>query len=420
MSTAGPSHQYWPGQIGRGLSTGILTGLLISLYSQMVFSLTALNRSHGWLVLMIIPGAMLTQLVYRLFGDRLRNSTTGDAIEAINSHNWAQSQAEAGLSPWMGLVAFIGAGITHLVGASGGKEGAGVQIGLASAALVEKAEDRIAGQIGYIHDSRRDHYLIAGAAAAFAALFDAPVAGVFFGTQLASPKSTRMDAYLSAVFAAFSSSIISQATGCHVMAIPPVTPLAPEITNIAPVVVFALLTGLYARLFCYVLGHVRTFFQTHVKSHYLAVAAPAAILMAISLATWAFSGSFRYNGLGTDLLWDIISDQAREIDDIVKLMMVAFTFAAGFVGGEVVPLLIVGAGFGMSFSHLIDGPTSAYATLGALGMLAGGTNLPLVCFALGLELFGYSEPSLLFVMCALSWLSSGRSGIYAHQHLPYR
>ena len=53
-------------------------------------------------------------------------------------------------------------------------------------------------------------------------------------------------------------------------------------------------------------------------------------------------------------------------------------------------------------------------------MLSGGTNLPIVCFALGLELFGYREPCLLFIMVTLSFVASGHSGIYSHQRLPYR
>ena len=100
--------------------------------------------------------------------------------------------------------------------------------------------------------------------------------------------------------------------------------------------------------------------------------------------------------------------------------MVALTFAAGFVGGEVVPLMIVGAGFGMSMSYLFDMPLSPFAVLGSVGMLSGGTNLPLVCFALGMELYGYKEPTMLFLMVTVSFLASGRSGIYAHQKLPYR
>ena len=48
-------------------------------------------------------------------------------------------------------------------------------------------------------------------------------------------------------------------------------------------------------------------------------------------------------------------------------------------------------------------------------MLSGGTNLPLVCFALGLELFSYEEPTLLFAAVSIAYLCSGETGIYQHQ-----
>ena len=100
--------------------------------------------------------------------------------------------------------------------------------------------------------------------------------------------------------------------------------------------------------------------------------------------------------------------------------MVFLSIAAGFVGGEVVPLLVTGGTFGYTFASLFGLQTGAFAVLGAIGMLTGGTNLPLVCFALALELFSYDEPLLLFMMVAISYLSSGNSGIYQHQRIAMR
>ena len=119
------------------------------------------------------------------------------------------------------------------------------------------------------------------------------------------------------------------------------------------------------------------------------------------------------------MLYNIIEGNANDIDDLIKLIMVAFTFAAGFAGGEVVPLLIIGAGFGLTFANIFSLTPAPWAVLGAVGMLSGGTNLPLVCFALGLELFGYSEPAILFLVSSIAFISSGKSGIYAHQIKPY-
>lgn len=90
--------------------------------------------------------------------------------------------------------------------------------------------------------------------------------------------------------------------------------------------------------------------------------------------------------------------------------------AASLSGGEVVPLLVIGSGLGATFASFTGLEVSGLAALGALAMLSGGTNLPLVCFALGLELFGYS---LLFLATGISFVVSGKHGIYRTQINPY-
>ncbi|MBR1939090.1 MAG: chloride channel protein [Spirochaetales bacterium] len=93
--------------------------------------------------------------------------------------------------------------------------------------------------------------------------------------------------------------------------------------------------------------------------------------------------------------------------------------AASFSGGEVVPLLVIGSGPGATFASFTGLEVSGLASLGALAMLSGGTNLPLVCFTLDLELFGYSEPILLFLATVISFVASGKYGIYRTQINPY-
>ncbi|MCR5732525.1 MAG: chloride channel protein, partial [Sphaerochaetaceae bacterium] len=84
-----------------------------------------------------------------------------------------------------------------------------------------------------------------------------------------------------------------------------------------------------------------------------------------------------------------------------------------------VPLLVIGSGLGALFASFTGLEISGVAAIGALAMLSGGTNLPLVCFALGLELFGYSEPILLFLATGIAFVASGKKGIYATQINPY-
>ena len=110
--------------------------------------------------------------------------------------------------------------------------------------------------------------------------------------------------------------------------------------------------------------------------------------------------------------------RAAGFDDfIIKLVMVLLSLAAGFQGGEVVPLLVLGATFTSSLASLFNLDASAYSILGAIGFLSAGIKLPFVTFALGMELFGYSEPALLFLMTSIALIASGKTGIYSHQRI---
>ena len=84
MGKVGLGHQYWVGKCLRGLFTGLITGALISLYSQTISLLTRLNQSLPFLVFLIPLGAVLTQYLFKVFGERYRNSTTS-AIDEINN-----------------------------------------------------------------------------------------------------------------------------------------------------------------------------------------------------------------------------------------------------------------------------------------------------------------------------------------------
>jgi len=404
-----------------GLLVGLLTGIVITLFAEVIALSGEFFSEHPFLIIILPSAAALTLHLYKLTDIKSKNSTSF-AIDDINRRgdNLAKSHMNRAISPRMGLLALVTAAMTHISGAAGGKEGAGVQIGFAAASFVDKIEDGILKAASKERVTDSSYNLMCGAAAAFSALFASPIAGILFGTQLASPKTNRYDAYLPCLFSSYSAFLISRQLGIHTLYTPVAMPLPLTLNNTLLVLAFAALIGLYARLFCYMIHEAKKIFSKIAsKNDYLSVATPAFILMALSFAMYKVTGTFKYNGLGGQLLADMIGGDADLFDSFVKLIFIALTFSAGFSGGEVVPLIIVGAGAGMAFANVFSLPVPAYAVLGGLGMLSGGTNLPLACFALGLEKFMYQEPVLLFLATTVSFVTSGTAGIYHTQENPY-
>ena len=397
----------------RGVLTGLLSAPFITLFSNLVTWANEFNSEHRILILLLPVGSLIIILTYHLLGYQSKKITN----MAIHQIHYAEDgntsmKGEGRITIKMAATSFFNSVLSHFLGASVGKEGVGVQIGFSAASILDSAEERLLGS------SRRDYYLMSGASAAFSALFGAPVAGTLFGIHMASPRLSRFDALLPALCASFSAYFFSQFMGIHVLSAPPVVPLELNLTNAATVFLFAVVIGIVCSLSCKALE----FFKEQLKDLYPGSEAfkaviPATLLTVFAILVFIFTGKFWYNGLSTDLIRLSMFRAAGFDDFIIKLVMVLLSLAAGFQGGEVVPLLVLGATFTSSLASLFNLDASAYSILGAIGFLSAGIKLPFVTFALGMELFGYSEPALLFLMTSIALIASGKTGIYSHQRI---
>ncbi len=397
----------------RGLMTGLLSAPFITLFSNLVTWANEYNSKHRFLILFLPIGALLIIFTYHLLGYQSKKITSM-AISQIHygEDGNTDMRGEGRITLKMAATSFFNSVLSHFLGASVGKEGVGVQIGFAAGSILDQAEERLLGS------SRRDYYLISGASSAFSTLFGAPAAGTLFGLHMASPRLSRIDALLPAICSSFSSYLFSQAIGIHVISVPSFKALELNIINTATVFLFAVIIGLACSFSCKLLE----FFKERLNELYPGSEAfkaiiPAVLLTVFSIVIFIITGRFWYNGLSVDLISLSMLRDAGFWDFIIKLVMVLLSLAAGFQGGEVVPLLVLGATFTSSLASLFSLDSAAYAILGAIGFLSAGTKLPFVTFALGMELFGYTEPALLFLMTSISLLSSGKTGIYSHQRI---
>lgn len=393
--------------------TGLLAAPFITLFSNLVTWANAFNASHRYLILFLPVGAVIIIFTYHWLGYQSKKITSMAISQIHYGEDGNTSMKEEGrITVKMAATSFFNSFISHFLGASVGKEGVGVQIGFSAASILDKAEQQLLGS------SRRDYYLMSGASAAFSALFGSPVAGTLFGIHLASPRLARMDALLPALFSSFAAYFLSQKLGIHVMSIPSFKPLELNLMNTLTVLLFSIIIGIVCAASCRLLE----FFKENLNSKYpgsevFKALIPAVLLSVFSIIVFIVTGKFLYNGLSMDLITLSMSHEAGILDFLIKLIMVLLSLAAGFQGGEVVPLLVLGATFASSFASLLSLDAAPYAVLGAISFLSAGMKLPFVTFALGLELFGYAEPALLFLATTVSLICSGKIGIYSHQRI---
>ena len=101
------------------------------------------------------------------------------------------------------------------------------------------------------------------------------------------------------------------------------------------------------------------------------------------------------------------------------MIFTALTLGGGFKGGEIVPSLTIGAAFGSCVAALLGLPLELVAACGMIGVFCGVTNSPLASLLLSFELFGFAAMPYYLVTVAVSYMISGRYGLYHAQKLVY-
>ena len=126
-------------------------------------------------------------------------------------------------------------------------------------------------------------------------------------------------------------------------------------------------------------------------------------------------GSRDYNGAGMAVITRAMAGEAVPYASLLKILFTALTLGAGFKGGEIVPVFFTGATFGCAAGGLLGLAPGFGAAVGLAGVFCAVVNCPLATLFLCLELFGGKGMPLFALAAAVSYLLSGRFGLYSGQ-----
>jgi H+/Cl- antiporter ClcA len=96
-----------------------------------------------------------------------------------------------------------------------------------------------------------------------------------------------------------------------------------------------------------------------------------------------------------------------------KALLTLLTVTAGFVGGEVTPLLVTGAAFGSALAGPLGLPVAMAAAAAMAGLLAAAAALPLTLAVLAVEWFGWGAWPHVPLVCVVAWRLRGSRSLYA-------
>ncbi|WP_410506266.1 voltage-gated chloride channel family protein [Haloimpatiens sp. FM7315] len=378
-----------------GSIVGLFTGAAGALFLKSLEVATSLRIKYTWLLFCLPFGGAIVSFLYIKYG---KNSIKGNnlIIEKINDETQE-------LPVRMAVLVFLGTVVTHLFGGSAGREGTGVQIGASIAEGVSRVLklDKFDTKI----------ILVSGIGSGFASVFGTPLAGTLFGLEMNSIGTINYHALISCFTASMVGNMVTTSLGIHhshykILGIPEVNYII-----LIKIVVCAVIFGLTSRLFSRSIGILKSFFGKKVKSPVLksAIGGTIVIILVYIFRTREFLG------LSIPLMSEAFTSRVHPLTFLGKILFTSVTLGTGFQGGEVTPLFVVGSTLGNALSGFFNMSPSFLASLGLVGVFAGATNAPMASFALGIEMFGAKGALLMFMVCIVSYVFSGHTGIYTSQ-----
>ena len=374
---------------------GIFMGGLSAFFLTSLTDVTDIRLEHSWLLFLLPISGGLFAYLYTTYGG---NSSRGNNL-VIDQGNGGNEKIPLRLIP----LTLFGTITTHLFGGSVGREGTAVQMG---GALAENFARWLK-----LNNIEREILVISGISAGFSSLFGTPLAGTLFGLEVLAIGKVRTEALFPSFFAALFANFVTESfnvkhTHYQMGTIPAWDP-----SLFFKLLLAGIAFGIIGWLFSRSIVWLKAWYAKRIPHPVLRnfIGGAVVVLVAVILQTQ------RYLGLSLPLLQDAFNGSAHPYDFLGKLGFTVLSLGAGYQGGEVTPLFEIGATLGATLAPILHVSVPFLAGLGFIGVFSGATNTPIACFVMGIELFGGQAASYFFMICLISFMCSGNSGIYSAQ-----
>ncbi len=380
------------------LIVGVIGGIIGSIFHICIDKVTEIRVENDYILYFLPLGGLIIAGMYHLFSSKGKIDTNR-VLESIRDN-------EKVPLIMMPLI-FLSTVLTHFFGGSAGREGAALQLG---------------GSIGYnigkvfrLNKSSMRIIVMSGMSAVFSALFGTPITAAVFSLEVVTVGMVHYTGLVPCSISAITAFMISRMFGLGSVRFLDVPVEAFTLPIFIKVAVLALLAAIVSILFCVAIHKCEGLADRFIHNRYLRAFTGGLIIVILSLLLKTRD----YNGAGMDVIESAMNGQANYEAFLLKIVFTAITIAAGFKGGEIVPAFFIGSTFGCVAGSLLGINPAFGAAIGFIAVFCGVVNCPLASIILSIEVFGAEGLMFFALACSISYMMSGRFGLYHSQRIVY-
>lgn len=376
------------------LCCAVVMGIISFVFLKMLGLSSVFREFFPYCIWFLPLSGMLTAFVYKRYGG-----------ESSKGNNLIIQSANEGVKvpKRLAFLTFIFTLLTHFSGGSAGREGTAVQIG-------GTLTSNVADKLGFKNGDRKI-IILSGLSAAFGSVFGTPLAGAFFGMEVCCIGQLSVSAVIPCFLSSYLANAVTLLLGAthevhKISAIPSL-----DIKSVLVFISASILFGLIGKLFALGVKYLKLLYAKIFKNTVLSALIGSVIVVLLIVLL----NLNEYEGLSTWQQTTAFEGNANWYDMPVKFILTTLTLGAGFQGGEVTPLFDIGASFGGWYANMFGIEPSFLAAIGLICVFGSAANTPITTIMLGIELFGAEAvPSFVFASL-ISFIASGKSGIYSAQ-----
>lgn len=376
------------------LAIGFSSGITVSIFlHSLSFITTFRQNSPQWIYGLPLVGLMIP-LIYKFIDFK---AIKGFKLVLVELRK-PQLQLPWKIAPLIYVTTLL----SHLVGASAGRESTALQM---STSLADKL-----GQWFSLTQAHRVLILRAGLSGGFAAALGAPWAGMVFGLELLQTtqwKKWNFKLIITCCLASWAAWVITialKAPHFEALSIDPPEFSSPLLFHL---LLLALFIGIISRLYSEALRQTKSIFQWIPENYRTALGG------FILLILYLLFPLTLYQGLGLESIQSAFTQGSSYEIPLIKLLLTVLTLAVGFKGGDFIPLVFIGTTLSSTLAHHWHEPLSFFAALGFVSLFGAASKTPLACGILACELFGWRMSTYAFLLTFGSYATAGPYGIYS-------